>query len=306
LTLAVLFGNNLFEHSSMSLVILKGCNVAAHVACLFLNFYYGKPKKGDDSIRIRSEAYDHVAVPKGAAFSIWGLIYLWTLVFVGVQAGSDIFDAILPDLTPWFCAGQLMQGIWVKLFTESNVEKAATGGDATLWAANVLLIVTPAPFLKACEVLGSGLQPGGAAYWVSYGITINTAWVLLAAGLTVNMCGVAGGMQGSAAAAVAITVLAGTFGLELWITGLIGSNPFNYPTAFLSVGIWALFWVFMNLKYIPSQEGAELSERDAGHQKRMLQIYGSTFVGAYKWIALLTLVCFVGLEILVCVRKGEQ
>lgn len=243
-------------------------------------------------------------MPKGGAFSIWGLIYLWTLVFVGVQAGTDMFDTILPDLTPWFCAGQLMQGIWVKLFTESDVEKAPTGGDPTLWAANVLLLVTPAPFLKACEVLGSGLQPGGAAYWFSYGITINTAWVLLAAGLTVNQSAVAAGMQGSAASAIAIIVLAVTFSLELWITGLIGSNPFNYPTAFFSVGIWALFWVFMNLKYIG--EGQEISERDSGHEKRMLQIYGSKFVGAYKWLALLILVCFVALEILVCVRKGQQ
>lgn len=286
------------------LAALKGCNVAACVVCLGLNFYYGKPKKGDDSIRKRSEVYDHVGMPKGAAFSIWGLIFLWTLVFVCVQASADMFDSILPDLTPWFCAAQLMQGIWVKIFTASDVEKAASGGDANLWAANVLLIATPAPFLKACAILGSGLQAGGMAYWVSYGVTINTAWVLLAAGLTVNLCGAAIGLEGMKAAAVAFSVLAGTFGLELWITGLIGSNPFNYPTAFFSVGIWALFWVFQNLKYIPAK--GELDERDAGHSERMLRIYGSDVVNCYKWTALFIMCSFIGLEILVCARKGEQ
>lgn len=288
----------------MSLGLLKGCNVASHVTCLGLNFYYGKPKQGDASIRIRSEAYDHVAVPKGTAFAIWGLIYLWTLVFVGVQACTNMFDEILPDLTPWFCAAQLMQGIWVKLFTESNVDKAQSGGDATLWVANVLLIVTPVPFLKATAALAV-LPSGTVAYWVSYGITINAAWVLLAAGLTVNLCGIAAGLKGAPAQAIAIFVLAGTCGLELYITGLVGPNPYNYPTAFLSVGIWALFWVFQNLKFIPAKDGAELSERDAGHAKRMLLVYGSTFVSCYKWVALLTLCLFAGLEVVICSRKGE-
>lgn len=285
-------------------MLLRGCNVAAAVINVGLNYVYGKPKKNPDGsmakggVSALSETYDHVGMPAGKAFGIWGLIFLWTLVFAGYQACTSMFDEILPDFTPWFCAAQLMQGIWVPLFVSSNPEKASKGGDASLWVSNVLLVVfIPPVFLKAVECL-SRLQDGTAAYWISYGITINTAWILLAAGLTVSTAARAAGLQGAALSAVAIFVLSGTFCLELYVTGLIGGNPYDSPTAFFSVGVWALFWVFQNLKDVSSEESE--------HGKRIMLLYGSNFVNCYKWLALLTMFTFVGLEVLVCMRKGSE
>lgn len=285
-------------------MLLKVCNVAAAVINVGLNGVFGKPKKNSDGsmakggVKALSETYDHVGMPAGPAFGIWGLIFLWTLVFAGAQACTNMFDEILPDFTPWFCAAQIMQGAWVAFFVSSDPEKASKGGDVPLWVSTVMLVVfIPICFLKAVECLAV-LQDGTAAYWISYGVTINTAWILLAAGLTVNTAARAVGLQGVMLSAAAISVLSGTVCLELYITGLIGSNPYNSPTAFFSVGVWALFWVFHNLKDVSSEESE--------HGKRIMFLYGSTFVNGYKWLALLTMFSFVGLEYLVCMRKGSE
>jgi hypothetical protein len=289
--------------------ILKISNLAAFLTNLYLNYKFGKPAKGDKmdgrSIARLSAAYDHVGLPKGPAFAIWGLIFAWTLVFTISQVFTRMFDGILPTFTPWFCAAQLIQGLWVPIFTASDPDKASSGGDIWLWLANTLLIVPiPFAFLKACEALASdSIETNIVAYWLSYGVTINAAWVLLAAGLTVNLSAVAAGLQGHILCAVAVLVLAATICLELYITGLVGSNVYRSPTAFFSVGVWALFWVFKYLKDMPEGSAEVLCERSADHAKRIMPLYGSTFVAFYKWSALAVLLVFAGLEVFVCVRK---
>merc|ERR1712179_892831 len=99
-------------------------------------------------------------------------------------------------------------------------------------------------------------------------------------------------LEGAPLSAVALIVLAATVTLELYITGLVGSNPYNFPTAFFSVGVWALFWVFKSLKDMPAVE--------CEHAKRIMPVYGSNFVVFYKWCAFVLLWVFVGLEVLVC------
>eukprot|EP00928_Gymnodinium_smaydae_P080921 TRINITY_DN64521_c0_g1_i1.p1 TRINITY_DN64521_c0_g1~~TRINITY_DN64521_c0_g1_i1.p1 ORF type:complete len:301 (+),score=53.50 TRINITY_DN64521_c0_g1_i1:65-904(+) len=277
------------------LLVLKACNLGSAIINVFLNFYFGKPKgDGKPTIASLSEAYDHVAIPAGPAFAIWGLIFVWTLVFAFVQIATDMYDAVLPALTPWFCASQLMEGFWVPLFLSSDPAKKRQRGDLSLWLSNVLLISTPPVFLKVCLVLGT-LTTGSSAYWISYGVTINAAWVLLAAGLTVNICGVAAGLEGTPLSAVAVVVLSATVVLELYITGFIGNNPFNSPTAFFPVAIWALFWVCKNLKNITSE----------GHErgKRILPLYGSSFARIYLAAAAVALVAFVALQTVLVINK---
>jgi len=242
------------------------------------------------SVSDLSRAYETVAVPAGPAFAIWGLIYSWTFVFVIVQASTSLYDNILSSFTPWFCSATLMQGIWLATFTSSNPAKRSEGGDLWLWSSIALLMSTPLPFLSACESLAH-VASDTVAYWVSYGITINTAWVILAAGINVNIAALAAGFKGMLLSMVAILVLALTVFLELNITGLIGSNSYNSPTAFFPVGIWALFWIFKNLN------------AESDHVKRITPLYGSTFVTFYKLCTLFLLCLFICLQVLVCVRK---
>merc|ERR1712008_78429 len=82
--------------------------------------------------------YDHVAIPAGPAFSIWGIIFTWEAVFVVAQFFhiSDLAE-VLPELSPWFCLTQLMQGLWVPLFTRSDPARVGSGGDVWLWVSTV-------------------------------------------------------------------------------------------------------------------------------------------------------------------------
>jgi len=275
-------------------ILLKGCNAAAFAISIFLM------QASKNNQKEQSAAFDMVANPMGPAFAIWGLIFAWVLVFVAVQACSGVFDELLPALTPCFCASQLIQAIWIPIWNKANGEKADKGGDIWFWVASVVLLSTPLPHLKVCQVLADA-DPG-TPYWVSYGMTINAAWVIMAAGLGVNMMAKVAGLKGAALSSVALCVLAGTVYLELNITGLIGNGLFgayNSPTAFFSVATWALFWIFMNLKNIPAEDGAEESD----HAKRILPLYGSTFIVFFKRLILLLILVCVGLEVMVCMRK---
>jgi len=257
-----------------STAVLWNCaNLAAFTINMVLNAVAGR------GIKDLSEAYDNVATPAGPAFSIWGIIFTWEAVFVVAQF-FDIsgFVDVLPELSPWFCLTQLMQGLWVPLFTRTDPARAGSGGDVWLWVSTVLLVCTAPCFMKVVAILAT-LPPAGAAYWFSLGITVNAAWVLLAAGLSVNQAGRALGFAGAPLATVAVTVLSVTVCLELWITGLVGAAPFASPKAFLPVATWALLWVFYSLRKLPSDVD--------DHGKRILPLYGSNFIQFYKWSALL-------------------
>lgn len=288
-------------------LVLKLCNLGAVLVSVGVNFVRRGERnaEGKSGVGRIAEAYDHVAVPKGPAFAIWGLIFLWNLVFAFVQLFTDMFDHTFGySFCAWFCLGQLAQGIWNPIFQATDVTKNDKGGDVYLWVANAMLLAMPIAFMQCCKGLAA-LEPGSTAYWVSYGITINAAWILLAAGLTVSLSARAAGLKGAPLSAVAIIVLVGTIVLELYITGFFGRDPYGSPTAFLTVGAWALFWVFMHLKGYPAKESDNDDQPSASlvHAQRILFLYGSDFVIFYKWTSLVALGLFVVLEVLLCIRK---
>jgi len=99
-----------------STAVLWNCaNLAAFTINMVLNAVAGR------GIKDLSEAYDNVAVPAGPAFGIWGIIFTWEAVFVVAQFFDTAgFADVLPELSPWFCLTQLMQGFWVPLFTHGS------------------------------------------------------------------------------------------------------------------------------------------------------------------------------------------
>lgn len=262
---------------------LKFCNVAAYGIDIALNAGFGK------NIGSLSDAYDHVGTPAGPAFSIWGLIFTWELVFLVAQAFTGMFDKMLPTLTPWFCLAQLMQGLWVPLFTASDPANVGNGGDLAFWTSTLVLVSTAAVFLKVVSVMSS--IEASAPFWISYGITINAAWVLMAAGLSLNMSGVALGL--SFCSVIVMLVLMLTVILQLYIGGFLGSDPFGSPTAYFPVFAWALFWVFMNLG-------------DAEHVARISSNFGNGFNTFYRICAVLLIVFALVSQVMVVMRKNKK
>jgi len=232
----------------------------------------------------------NVAIPQGPAFAIWGLIYSWELVFVVAAFFTDVLDTFLPALTIWFCLGQLMQGSWVLIFTRTDPASAGKGGDFWLWSSTLLLLVTPFVFIQCVAALKTAT---GTAYWLSIGIQINAAWVLLAASISINQAARGAGLEGAFLSAVAVLVLVVIVFLELMIVGLVGGNELQSPVAFFPVGVWALLWVFKYLSFA--------SETD-DHAKRILPLYGSNFILFYKWSSLVLAIAFVLLEVAVLMK----
>jgi hypothetical protein len=63
-----------------------------------------------------SALYPNLFVPTGLTFSIWGLIYLWLLVFAGagfIAARRDTEDHVLERIGPWFLINTLANGAWI-------------------------------------------------------------------------------------------------------------------------------------------------------------------------------------------------
>lgn len=274
----------------MTPIVWKLCNLTAFSLDMVLNAVYGK------NIKNMSDAYDHIGVPAGPAFGIWGIIFTWEMVFIIGQffSGSDL-DAILPALTPWFCLTQLMQGLWVPLFTRSDPSLVGAGGDIWFWLSTALLVATAPCFMMVVHAL-STLSTGSSMYWLTFGITVNAAWVLLAAGLSVGMVPRAMGLEGTPLCAWAMTLLVATVCVELWVTGFVGTDPLRSPRAYLVVGIWALLWIFHSMKSYP----AEVND----HVKRLLPLYGSSFVIFFKWSTMVVAVAFLVLQVLLLNRKS--
>jgi hypothetical protein len=267
----------------MTPLVLKLCNVAAFGIDMGLNAGSGQ------NIKELAEVYDHIFMPPPAAFSIWGIIFAWELIFIVSQFLVADFDHVLPSLTPWFCLTQIMQGLWTPLFTKTEPSRAGHGGDAWLWISSVILVCTPAAFLQVINALSTTT---GAVYWLSLGITINAAWVLFAAGLSINQAARAIGLQGTALSALTLMVLAWIVYLELWITGFIGEDKFSSPVAFFPVATWAFSWIFSNLGGFSTDTNA--------HVKRLLPLYGSNFVFFFKWTAFALAVGSMLLEFRLC------
>lgn len=273
----------------MTPLFFKCCNLVAFVLDMVLcGAGAGRNMMG------LTHAYDHLGNPASPAFSIWGIIFTWEAVFVGVQffLGSDS-DSLLTKLCPWFCATQLMQGLWIPLFTNSDPSLAAQGGDIWFWSSTILIVSIVPCFLKVVAVLSS-LETGSTVYWLTFGLTINAAWILMASGLALAMSARALGFVGTPLCVWSLVVLILTVCLELWITGFCGTDSLRSPPAFLLVAAWALYWIFFSLKGYPPEEN--------DHVKRLLPLYGSSFMTFYKWCTLVLIIVFLALEVRVLSR----
>lgn len=67
-----------------------------------------------------SDMYPNLFVPDGFTFSIWSIIYLWLLVFVGYATSTliwlpqiDVRYKRIVSLLPWFWLSCLFNGLWI-------------------------------------------------------------------------------------------------------------------------------------------------------------------------------------------------
>lgn len=69
-----------------------------------------------------SDMYPNLFTPAGFTFSIWGIIYLALLVYIGFQARSlfkgspELADNVIEEITPWFLLSSVCNMLWIVLW----------------------------------------------------------------------------------------------------------------------------------------------------------------------------------------------
>ncbi|WP_422507017.1 hypothetical protein [Stenotrophomonas sp. GZD-301] len=125
-----------------------------------------------------SDRYPTLLVAAGYAFAIWGLIFLWDVVFGLWQLRRRKPD--LDGVRGWAACGFALTAAWMPVFSNQWFLPAL----AIIWAALICLLVAA---FRASPLNASGAQRAWAAYplalhagWLSMAAFLNTAQVIVA------------------------------------------------------------------------------------------------------------------------------
>ncbi len=97
-------------------------SVLFFVGVLVMNYLATALPIGGNTTGELSDKYPNLFTPAGFTFSIWGIIYLALLIYVGFQA-SSLFkrtaapaDGVIADITPWFLVSCVCNMLWIVLW----------------------------------------------------------------------------------------------------------------------------------------------------------------------------------------------
>lgn len=179
-----------------------------------------------------SDRYPTLIVAAGYAFAIWGLIFLWDMVFGAWQAFSRrAATDPLAGIRPWAAAGFALTAVWMPVFSQQLFWLALL----IIWSALACLL-TCALKLSTARITAPGLTAWAwaplslHAGWLSLAAFLNTAQVIVAYDLlpTNNMLGWSIALLGMA------TVL-----LQALNQRMHGN------VAYVAAAVWALVAVYM-------------------------------------------------------------
>ncbi|WP_162339881.1 hypothetical protein [Cyclobacterium salsum] len=156
-------------------------NTVSFVIVLLFNYLGGAGDYFGNSVGEISSYYQTLLTPSGYAFSIWGLIYLGWLGFLGFQWYGYLSDSDSSSLLPagiWFFIANLSNVLWILAWTSGY-----------LWLS--LLIIGCLLFSLMRLVIKLDLELGDAplrtVFWIWWPITIYSGWVILATVLNASI-----------------------------------------------------------------------------------------------------------------------
>lgn len=97
-------------------------SVLFFLGVLVMNYLATALPLGGNTTGELSDKYPNLFTPAGFTFSIWGVIYLALLVYVGFQASSFFKRTTVPaaevttDITPWFLVSCVCNMLWIVLW----------------------------------------------------------------------------------------------------------------------------------------------------------------------------------------------
>ena len=176
-----------------------------------------------------SDRYPTLIVAAGYAFAIWGLIFLWDMVFGAWQAFSRrAATDPLAGIRPWAAAGFALTAVWMPLFS------------AGLFWVCVLVIFAALAALAWCAVQLSGdAGRGRRLAWVA--LSLHAGWLSLAAFLNLAQTLVAFELLSSSRMlGWSLVLWAVAAALLLALNARMRGNP-----VYTAVALWGLFAVWI-------------------------------------------------------------
>jgi len=167
--------------------VLYGLNIVALAAVLYVNYLANALPLNGRTPGELSDLYPNLFVPAGLTFSIWGVIYLWLLVWVGMQAAALLTGKQAPGAAKaggWFLAtctlniGWLFAWHWEQLLLSVGVMTALLYCIVRLNSAIRNGISASSPWEKWTAHLVFGLYQG----WITVALIANVTALLVGLG----------------------------------------------------------------------------------------------------------------------------
>lgn len=182
-----------------------------------------------------SRKYQTLVAPGGAAFSIWGAIYVWEFIaliamLLPAYRGSKIVSAI----GPWWCFACLCQGLWLPVWTSDRpifaqvlIFGVLVGLIGVNWAADRI---------EKLEV---------SEYWILRApFSLHTGWILAATSVSFNIT--ADYLKASAGEQLAIAIV--TLAVVLLVSSLYATAAPKPNPIICCVTAWATWWIHVELR----------------------------------------------------------
>jgi len=162
-------------------------NIAALAAVLYFNYLANALPLNGRTPGELSDLYPNLFVPVGLTFSIWGIIYLWILIWVGMQGVALLTGKQAPGVAKaggWFIAtcvlniGWLFAWHWEQLLLSVGVMIALLYCLVRLNQAIKNGISADSPWEKWTAHLVFGLYQG----WITVALIANVTALLVGSG----------------------------------------------------------------------------------------------------------------------------
>lgn len=133
---------------------------------------------GDNPVGQGSNFNEPSIVPQPYAFAIWGVIYLFLLMFPLYQyTWRDNGDALWKQVHYWFSANVIANGVWL----------AAASMDWLIITTFIILFMLVSLYKINELLIKIRVNDGGVNYWTEqFGFSVYFAWITLASALNIT------------------------------------------------------------------------------------------------------------------------
>lgn len=193
------------------------------------------PLNGQSTNEI-SDRYDTLFAPIGFTFAIWGIIYLALGVYTVVQLVAD--NALIREITPWFIASNLLNGVWIIAWHYE-----------LLWLAAIIIVALLLTLMKINTRTTKQRVEIGSSLTIRLPFSIYSGWVTVATVANISallvQVGLGDGFWLSAEAwTIVILVVAALIGI---VTSWVNTSP-----AYVAVFVWA-YWGILSRHLSPDE-----------------------------------------------------